>query len=385
MMAKVDLSNFWGSGIDMSGFTDDGWGYVYSGNPTGTLYAGYNSITFNAYGFAQFDSVTVNYYYDGQNYVFVEDVLYYEGSALVQTLADVNIETTVTDLNYSTWYVRFNQGNDEFLGNDYADYIKGGWGNDVLVGYSGNDQLFGNDGDDTLSGGSGSDLIAGGFGYDTAVFAGFSSDYIFARNLDGSISVTDIYGSGTDYLYNVEAASFSNGTFVADSLIPVIVPPSDPYVGDSSGNALVGDSGSNRLKGFGGNDTIKGGGGADYLYGGSGNDILSGGTGKDHFVFDVKANRSTNCDKITDFRASDDTIRLDNAVFTKVGSNGALKAGAFYASMTGKAHDSSDRILYEKDTGKLFYDADGTGKIAAVQFATLTNKAAVTVKDFDVI
>jgi hypothetical protein len=53
MMAKVDLSNFWGSSIDMSGFTDDGWGYVYSGNPTGTLYAGYNSITFNAYGFAQ--------------------------------------------------------------------------------------------------------------------------------------------------------------------------------------------------------------------------------------------------------------------------------------------------------------------------------------------
>ena len=102
-------------------------------------------------------------------------------------------------------------------------------------------------------------------------------------------------------------------------------------------------------------------------------------------MFNVKANRSTNCDKIIDFRAVDDTIRLDNAVFTKAGSNGALKSAAFYASMSGKAHDASDRILYEKDTGKLFYDADGTGKTAAVHFATLVNKAAVTVKDFYVI
>jgi hypothetical protein len=91
----------------MSGFTDDGWGYVYSGNPTGTLVDGYHSITFNAYGFAQFDSVTVNYYYDGFDYVLVEDVFYYDGSVLVQTLADVNLATTVADLNDSTWFVRF--------------------------------------------------------------------------------------------------------------------------------------------------------------------------------------------------------------------------------------------------------------------------------------
>ncbi len=53
--------------------------------------------------------------------------------------------------------------------------------------------------------------------------------------------------------------------------------------------------------------------------------------------------------------------------------------------MTGKAHDASDRIIYEKDTGRLFYDADGTGTVAGVYFATLTNKASITVKDFYVI
>ena len=99
----------------------------------------------------------------------------------------------------------------------------------------------------------------------------------------------------------------------------------------------------------------------------------------------MRPDRSINNDKITDFRAVDDTICLDNAVFTKVGGIGALKSAAFYANMTGKAHDRSDRVIYEKDTGKLFYDADGTGNVAGVHFATLTNKAAVTVKGFYVI
>jgi Ca2+-binding RTX toxin-like protein len=391
-MATVDLSNYWGFGIDMSDFTDDGWGYIPSPNPSGVLVPGYNSISFNAYGFYSYDNVTVNYYYDGYNYVVVEDVFYYEGSTLVQTLADINVATTLTDLNAPSWYVRFNQGNDQFFGNDYADYVKGGWGDDVIVGYAGNDYLFGNDGNDSLSGGPGVDVLSGGFGYDTASYGGFSTDFTFVLNTDGSVTVSDKSGQfGTDYLYDIEFASFSDGTFSLTSLLPVVLPPSDPYIpsdpylGDSGRNTLVGDSGGNNLKGLGGNDTINGGGGADYLYGGNGNDVLTGGSGKDHFVFDVKPNRTSNNDKITDFRVVDDTIRLDNAVFTKVGGNGALKSGAFYANMTGKAHDSSDRIIYEKDTGKLFFDADGTGKVAGVHFATLTNKAAVTVKDFFVI
>ena len=92
-----------------------------------------------------------------------------------------------------------------------------------------------------------------------------------------------------------------------------------------------------------------GGAGNDFLNGGFGNDVLTGGAGKDAFVFDTKPHKSSNKDAINDFKVVDDTIHLDNAAFTKVGSNGTLKASAFWANTTGKAHDSNDRIIYDKD------------------------------------
>ncbi|MGF9763629.1 calcium-binding protein [Microvirga sp. 0TCS3.31] len=375
-MAYIELSNFWGSGINMSDFNEDGWGYIESVNPSGTLYSGYNSITFDAYGFAEYDNVTVNYYYDGDDYVVVEDVFYYEGSTLVQTLADVNIQTTFADLDAPAWYVRFNQGNDHIIGNDLGNDIRGGWGDDVLEGGDGYDYLYGDAGNDTIISGLGIDALYGGSGVDTAVFEGSSSEYVFSLDaFSGSFRVQDtIERFNVNHLYDVEYAAFEDGIFSVSSLLPIL--------GTSRGNTLVGDWADNRIYGYGGNDTIKGSGGADYLYGGARNDVLSGGSGKDHFVFDVRPNRSTNNDKITDFRSVDDTIWFDSDVFTKAGVDGALKAAAFRSNLTGKAQDRSDRIIYEKDAGKLFYDADGTGGIASVHFATLTNKAAVSVKDF---
>ena len=43
-------------------------------------------------------------------------------------------------------------------------------------------------------------------------------------------------------------------------------------------------------------------------------------------------------------------------------------------------------IIYNKSTGALSYDADGSGGHAsAIQFATLTNKPVLTAADFHVI
>jgi Ca2+-binding RTX toxin-like protein len=111
---------------------------------------------------------------------------------------------------------------------------------------------------------------------------------------------------------------------------------------------------------------------------------MSGGAGQDRFVFDSTP-AAGNVDGIQDFNVTDDTILLDRAVFTALGSPGALSAEAF--STTG-ASDLNDRILYNTSTGQLFYDADGLGGGAAIQFATLTIVGTLTTlthADFQII
>ena len=111
-------------------------------------------------------------------------------------------------------------------------------------------------------------------------------------------------------------------------------------------------------------------GGDDTLSGGLGRDTLSGGTGRDVFVFDTKPNAKTNLDRIAGYSVADDTIWLENAVFKALGKKtGALKSSAFHAGE--KAHDASDRIVYNPKTGALFYDEDGTGAKAAIEMALL--------------
>ncbi|WP_180355838.1 hypothetical protein [Aliirhizobium smilacinae] len=68
---------------------------------------------------------------------------------------------------------------------------------------------------------------------------------------------------------------------------------------------------------------------------------------------------------------------------TKAGKVGDLSSAAFYAGTA--AHDSSDRIIYDKSSGKLFYDADGKGGAAAIQFAQLQKGLSITASDFDII
>ena len=162
--------------------------------------------------------------------------------------------------------------------------------------------------------------------------------------------------------------------------------------GDAGNNTLLGLKGTDSLFGLLGNDILKGGfdddgldggDGDDFLYGETGKDILTGGAGRDAFVFNTKPDKSTNVDTIVDFRSVDDVFRIDNAIFKKVGSNGKLKADAFHLGT--KAADAEDRIIYDKKTGNLFYDADGTGASAQIKIAILTNKAKIVLSDFIVI
>lgn len=138
-------------------------------------------------------------------------------------------------------------------------------------------------------------------------------------------------------------------------------------MGGSAGDLLVGDAFSNRLSGNGGKDT------------------LTGGDGKDYFVFG-SAITATSADLITDFVRGQDRIEISKAVMPGIAKLGTLASSAFYAAAGAKkAHDSSDRIIYDKSSGKLYYDSDGKGGAAAIHFATLTDKPLIGASDFLIV
>jgi Ca2+-binding RTX toxin-like protein len=228
--------------------------------------------------------------------------------------------------------------------------------------------------------------------FEETVTFSFGGSAVFGRDYKAPLNVTFLPG---------EREKAVTLTTVADGLAEKFETITLTLAGTSNGGVIIGGpatagivnidqtikgtSRSNTLKGFEGNDKLYGYGGNDKLYGGTGNDELYGGTGKDAFYFDTLPHSKGNKDKIKDFNVIDDVIRLDNAVFLKVGSNGGLKSSAFWSNNSGKVHDKSDRVIYDKDSGVLYYDADGTGKGAAIALATISKNLAMTNKDFVII
>jgi len=163
----------------------------------------------------------------------------------------------------------------------------------------------------------------------------------------------------------------------------------DTVLGDNRANVLIGGGGNDTLRGRGASDAVDGGTGDDKLYGDGGDDILSGGLGRDtliggsgadFFGFDAKLS-SANVDLIDDFNVKADTIALYKKIFKiSANSNGDIKASAFWTGSS--AHDADDRLIYDKATGSLYYDPDGTGAKAAIQFAQLDANLNLTHKDF---
>jgi len=158
----------------------------------------------------------------------------------------------------------------------------------------------------------------------------------------------------------------------------------DRLYGGYDDDSLYGEAGNDMLFGEYGNDKLSGGIGSDKLYGGSGWDV---------FVFDSKlgtatTDRRVNFDKIGDFKVKYDSVWLDNAIFKKLGSGSEFTPKQLkkaYFEIGSKADDSNDHIIYNKKTGVLSYDADGSGSKQAVEFAQLSKNLNLTYKDFFVI
>jgi Ca2+-binding RTX toxin-like protein len=237
---------------------------------------------------------------------------------------------------------------------------------DTMDGTPEDDTFFGREGNDTIDGKGGADTMHGETGNDT---------YLVDELADSTI---ELAGQGTD---TVKAAMTWT---LAANIERLTLMNSGAFAGTGNGlaNILTGNSGANRLKGLAGNDQIKAGAGVDTIHGGAGQDRLWGAAGRDFFVFDVKPS-AANRDMIMDFNAAQDTIRLENSLFKKVGRPGVLNREAF--ALTTETREADDRIIYNRASGALLYDADGSGRQAAIQFATLANKPVLTFHDFVVI
>ena len=146
----------------------------------------------------------------------------------------------------------------------------------------------------------------------------------------------------------------------------------------------TGGVGNTNAINLGGNEfdqQIWGNNGANVIDGGAGTDVLLGFGGADAFKFSTALGAS-NVDAIVDYSVADDSIQLDDAVFAALGL-GALDPNAFVVGTA--AADADDRIIYDSTTGNLFYDADGVGGAAAVQFAVVIGQPALTASEFTVI
>jgi serralysin len=264
-----------------------------------------------------------------------------------------------------------NQG--EAAGDVYVSIegLKGSSHNDEFSGTSGWDGFYGQGGDDVLEGRGGGDQLDGGEGFDFAVYWGAASG-VTASLLAGYGLQGDAAG---DAFVSIEGLQGSNHA--------------DTLSGNGVGNTLYGWGGNDRLEGYSGNDYIHGGDGADTLSGGEGRDWLVGGTGRDVFRFD-QAPQGAGLDTIEDFSVAEDRIALSTNVFglaavtqdpwTGVVLNGSLTASTF--KVGGAATASSHRIVYDQGTGALYYDADGSGAAAQVQFAKVQAGTALTAAHF---
>ena len=223
---------------------------------------------------------------------------------------------------------------DSFTGDAKANYFYTYAGNDILDGGAGADTMVGGDGNDIYHVDNAGDVVS-----ETSALAAGGIDQVVS-----SIS----YSLGA----NVEKLQLLDGTI------------------NGTGNELA--------------NTIVGGAGSNVINGGLGNDVLTGGAGADYFVFNTALDGTANVDRITDFSTVYDTIRLENAVFTKLAATGTLGANNF--KVIGSAPlDADDFILYDKASGYLYYDADGSGAGAAVKFALVGVNLALTSADFTVI
>ena len=291
--------------------------------------------------------------------------------------------------------------------------------------------MYGLAGNDILTGRAGVDLMNGGEGSDVYIVRQ-SDEHTVAEVVDTGLTGIDAVRfsatSGTLVLFagdtGLELLVLGTGTKAAAVITGTAAVSADAsalgngleMIGNNGANTLLGTGFDDLLTGNRGNDILSGGEGNDILSGGLGNDILTGGAGLDIFLLDTAPRASSNLDTIVDFNAAEDTIKLDATVFTALAAafapavyvsvldddvpelenededgdedgDAGLTYDSLFISGDGltTAVDANDHLIYNTATGSLYYDADGSGSVEAIQIASFSGTPLLTLDNFWVL
>ena len=218
-------------------------------------------------------------------------------------------------------------------GSSHGDVLKGNSNSNTLDGGDGNDRIFGRDGDDLLLGGAGDDLLDGGNGSDTVSYW---------ADQGGPVIVNLAIGTATD------------GTGGIDSIIScgnVIGTPED-------GDVVIGNENANIINGIG-TDRLTGNGGADTFVTNSWD--WWGAT-------------------VSDFQRGVDKLSVSlRATPVSDWSPGPLPAADFTTGAPATTHWT---FTYDRGTGVVGFDLDGSGPDIALTVVTLANKPVLDSGDF---
>jgi Ca2+-binding RTX toxin-like protein len=255
------------------------------------------------------------------------------------------------------------------------DQITGSAIDDILFGGAGNDNIVGGGSQDVLDGGAGNDILDGGTGDQDVLDGGAGNDTI-----NGGVGIADVatYASATSGVtVNLLLSGNAQNTVGAglDTLIGI-----ERLVGSKFNDTLTGNATANRLDGGEGNDLIVCAGFSDTLIGGLGNDT---------FRFNTPADAGSS---IVDFGVGLDKIQISKAGFG-IGASVAINgtglnnfAAEYFISGAGAVADKAHgQFVFDTDTSRLYWDADGTGGGTAALIVDFDNNHMLLATEFTLI
>jgi hypothetical protein len=152
----------------------------------------------------------------------------------------------------------------------------------------------------------------------------------------------------------------------------------DDIHGGTSDDLILGRKGDDALFGWEGNDIVMGGKGNDLVEGGVGFNKLWGNEGTDSFGFDLISSELPGFSRIKDFTPGEDVIGL--SFYDIVVPPGYLGSSFFHKGTA--AITATQIIIYDKATGNIYFDADGSGIGTQVNFARVNPGTKLSEDDF---